>query len=1408
MDFQKTLLSCILLISSINILFSQSYSDGPISIDVKLREVQGNFAPTDESLLGIGFAPDELSFYIWVQDNLLTYPWTGGTCMQDNNFTPTLGGANSIDFNTTFANFSFPTTTVPQYLDFKIDAWEDDLPSDQLIGFCNSGTSCTWQDMICCGVPIFGICLGLETGDDYRCDANPFYQGLNYRYGDPCQWYSHGHINGSGCTNPSSQPNAPNTNGYYKPHIETFWRYTKGTSFAHAIDLGNVALGNTISHFNSNECYTDYYPASTGNDVIYSFNVVNPIGLNISLCGINGAQFDSYLYLVEDTTLVALSENDDYCASQSEITTSLCNPGTYYVVVDATSASELGTFTIEINEDPGSSFSVVDSISDYNGAEISCFGGNDGKFYAHVNGGTPPYTYAWTGPNGFTATTNDSITGLTAGNYSVIVTDSKNCILPTLSITLNDPLPIVVTTNPTSPLCNGGVDGAITVTNTSGGISTLPYSYFWNTTPTPQSGISAVSLSSGTYTLTVTDANGCSITHLETITEPPAPPMNITSTNPPVNNNPLTYQVCDGNDITLIASPGFSSYSWSPNIWLNANSGSTVTISPNSGIIYTCTGTDALGCTTDIPIIIDVVSSVSMYVSDPTPQVCEGEDIEVIWYGDPGTNFDWNPPIYLNSPSSMSGQPITINPLDTITYTITAQNASGCNDETKFFVDVLPAPNIINASPLSPNSVCYGSSVPITASGANSYSWYPSSTLNNNFGSIVTSSPLTTTTYWVVGTDLYGCKDSLDITIDVNPLPVLNVIGTNNICEGESTSLLVSGANSYIWTPSTSLNASIGNLVLASPSTSQTYTITGTDINQCVGTISYSVSVLPAPNISVVATKDTICIGNSTNLTAIGASSYIWNPTSSLNVSTGPIVSATPSTTTTYSVLGTDANNCSSTSSIIVNVNPLPILDATPNNSTICEGDSVVIIASGAQDFIWSPALGLNTSLGNSVVASPNITTDYTITGTDTNGCLDVISALVNVNPQPIISLSSVPNTYDICEGSSININAFGALSYSWSPSFGLNSTTAQSVIANPNTSTYYTVIGTDINSCTNIANFQLNVGINPTVSITSNNPVICEGQSVALLADGANQYVWTPSNTLSSGVGTMVIATPLISTEYILVGTDILGCKDTTSFVVSVNPLPTANIVSGGGVLCSGDSAAIIVDLSGNPSWNITYSVDGAVNSVVSSKNPTIILSPIEGDYTIPYVSDANGCSNVGSGTEYVDVVNNPQANIDYKPENPNMLNPQVSFINNSIFSNTYLWQFGDNSPYSLEFNPVHTYQEDGTYTVVLLAENGPCVDTDVVEIIIDPYYALYVPNTFSPNGDGRNDNFEPKGVGIESFEIFIYNRWGDEVFYSDNLDVVWDGGEVIAGTYTYIISVVDKIGEFHKKNGFILIE
>ena len=213
-------------------------------------------------------------------------------------------------------------------------------------------------------------------------------------------------------------------------------------------------------------------------------------------------------------------------------------------------------------------------------------------------------------------------------------------------------------------------------------------------------------------------------------------------------------------------------------------------------------------------------------------------------------------------------------------------------------------------------------------------------------------------------------------------------------------------------------------------------------------------------------------------------------------------------------------------------------------------------------------------------------------------------------------------------------------------------------------------------------------------------------------------------------------------------------------------------------------------------------------MNQITSSTSPIIIYSGQAGTYTVPFILDANGCSNVGIGSEYVDVLNTPEAHFDFFPKNPNMLNPEISFTNHSIFADSYIWEFGDNTPNSINFEDTHIYQKDGTYKVALIARNGPCDDTAYLDIVINPYFTIYIPSVFTPNQDGLNDRFEPIGVGIDSYEIFIFNRWGDQVFKGDNILETWDGGECIAGTYSYLINIVDKNGEFHRETGYVLIE
>ena len=348
-------------------------------------------------------------------------------------------------------------------------------------------------------------------------------------------------------------------------------------------------------------------------------------------------------------------------------------------------------------------------------------------------------------------------------------------------------------------------------------------------------------------------------------------------------------------------------------------------------------------------------------------------------------------------------------------------------------------------------------------------------------------------------------------------------------------------------------------------------------------------------------------------------------------------------------------------------------------------------------------------------------------------------------------------------------------------------------------------------------------MGINPTVSITTITDIICEEESVALLADGANQYVWTPSNTLSSGVGTMVTATPLINTEYILVGTDSLGCEGTISKTISVNPLPTAYITQDSLIICTGDIAGISVEISGTPPWDLSYAVNGALqeNMLDLTSDPIIISSNIAGQYTLFTITDDNGCTNIGNGSLFLDVINTPIAG--FLPNSGivgDMLQPDISFINTSTEDeNIYSWYFGDfpfNGSSSLQ-DPTYTYYDPGTYEVILVAMNGPCIDSDTNQITIQPVYTLYIPNSFSPNNDGVNDYFPwdsgfPKAKGITDFTIYIYNTWGEEVFYSDNIMNTWNGkmkneGKIVAGYYSYVVQIIDFEGVFHTVSGQILL-
>ncbi|MBK8144985.1 MAG: hypothetical protein IPK62_08295 [Bacteroidetes bacterium] len=282
----------------------------------------------------------------------------------------------------------------------------------------------------------------------------------------------------------------------------------------------------------------------------------------------------------------------------------------------------------------------------------------------------------------------------------------------------------------------------------------------------------------------------------------------------------------------------------------------------------------------------------------------------------------------------------------------------------------------------TPASVCIGGSLTLNGSGAATYVW------NAGILNGVSFVPPATATYTVTGTDLYNCTNTATVTVPVYPLPVITASAQplGPICEGTSCTLNGGGALTYIWT-----NPVINNVAFTPPTTA-TYTVIGTDANNCTNTSTIQIVVNPLPIITIVASpNDTICAGNSVTLTASGAPSLSWS---------GGIVNGVPfvpPTSAVYTVIGMDANNCSNSTFQQIIVAPLPVVNLGPDVD-ICEGDQVVLDAStNGATYLWQ-----NGNINPTITATQSGLYWVTVS---VNNCVDSDSIIVSVNPYPIVDL-------------------------------------------------------------------------------------------------------------------------------------------------------------------------------------------------------------------------------------------------------------------------------------------------------------------------------------------------------------------------------------------------------------------
>ncbi|HTA62613.1 MAG TPA: gliding motility-associated C-terminal domain-containing protein [Bacteroidia bacterium] len=883
--------------------------------------------------------------------------------------------------------------------------------------------------------------------------------------------------------------------------------------------------------------------------------------------------------------------------------------------------------------------------------------------------------------------------------------------------------------------------------------------------------------------------------------------------------------VCPGATATLTANAGGGTapytYSWTPSAGLSATTGSMVTVNnPTITTNYTVTATDANGCTSVDTAIVTVRT---FTVNKAT--ICSGNSATLI-ASDSSFSYSWSPAGSLNTTTNDT---VVATPPTTTVYTVTGTNVA-CPSLTLTVTDSV----IVKLSPtiavLSP-TVCSGTTATITAVGATSYTWSPLTNLTSSVtnDTVYIANPTTNLTYTAYGVGANGCKDSAVSTVVAsNHLGILSGTPIKQ-CFGTPFGLSAIGASTYTWTSNDPANLNFGldtswhvqmsvaNTGTASPTT-YTVAIYGESHSGtfCQGYDTVIVTINPTPTVTVAPTTP-ICAGGTATLTASSTSTvtvnnYSWSPATF--PANGATVNASPATTTVYTVTGTSTLGCAATATATQVVNPLPTFTINNIKPVFCLGDSSVLTISPtttiSATYIWT-AVGLGATTANSITVSPTSTlTIYTVNATSSAGCHAASQATVTVNFPP--NMTAPSNTTICSNGSGATLITTGGLSgYTWTPSASLSGATTATVVANPTVTTTYTVIG-QINNCVSDPAFVTVTVTNLTLTANATNTLVCKGQSINLTASSnatSSSYTWSASNGGYNSNSQNPIISNATSTNSAVytVTVSIGGCQKTDNVTVIVDS-PTIT-VSPTTPICLFTTTNLTASGTGITSytWSPATGLNTTSGSVVTAgPSATTIYSVIGSDGTC---STPVVIAIVSVDSTLANFTPNPQTGD--APLN-------VSFTNQSLYANNYTWDFGNGSHFAtsnLSDTAKTVYPTVGTYTAVLTVTNTTtgCINSKPVVITVTEHYVMIIPNVFTPNGDGINDNFMVKSEGVSTFSMDIFDRWGLKMFSSTSVNSAWDGKtiggkEVPDDTYFYVIKATSsKTNETQEYKGFITL-
>ena len=1074
---------------------------------------------------------------------------------------------------------------------------------------------------------------------------------------------------------------------------------------------------------------------------------------------------------------------------------------------------------------------VIDSSTIVN---VTCNGGNTGSITVYASGGTGSLHYVWN-PN---VGTSSTVTGLAAGSYGVVVTDSLGC---SASATYNVTQPnALVVTNANIHAASCVVGGTIVITVGGG---TTPYTYSWSVSNSTTDSVGGLS-GGQSITVTVTDSNSCSLTATYVI---PNLPNSVV-----IDSANVTNISCNGlvdGHITVYASGGVGTltYSWSP-------SGTTNTITGLGVGNYSITVTDSLGCTASAQYNISQPAVLTITNDVITAATCAkgGTIVLTVTGGTTPYTFSWSSgSSVVDSLTNIAGGVVNV--------TVTDHN--GCSTTSTYTVPVIPNTVSIDSDHIT-NELCHGAStgsITVFASGGNGtlgYRWTPTEPNSSSITSLAAGS------YTVTVTDSLGCTATATYAVtQPTALNIDSLVMTQVTCTNQgSLDVHVSGGTpgyTYSWTGGANTD-SIGGL------NAGTYNVTITDANSC--SITGSGTVTTAPN-SIVLAFDSLepsCFGLSNGtLTAqasggAGGFTYSWSGGQTTATISGLAIG-------TYCVTVKDANGCTKNACYTLSQPAVLALTSFTNIQATCNtlGSMLAVVqgGTGPYAYVWSngsttnPITGL---IGGSIEC---------VTVTDHNGCAVNACDTLAAAPAPLAIIDSTI-TNNLCyagSAGSISITVTGGLggyTYLWSPN-GATAATITGLVAG----TYHVTVNgtggcqlTDSFTITQPGPYSATVQAAPRVC-----PGACDTANVTIVG-GTPGYTYSWSNGQTTQLASFCGLTTTSTSASVIV-TDNLGCSVSASRSISAAAqiTDTAEVVphpcAGGGnvtvVATGGAGGALTYNYTpgGTPtnsgafgnlgSGPYTYTITDTLGCSVSGSFVVPPSSPADvdsifadstscfgfSDGSITVIEDslqnapftysinggAFGNSNVfdslGVGTYQVIVHNShgcadtlsatvgqpAQMTISFSPDTiqgianyATPLNPTVVNAINPVYS----WTPATGLSCTNCADPSATLTAPQLYFVTVSDSLNPrCAVTDSVLVLLKG--PLVMPDAFTPNGDGKNDFFKPVShTYVIIKELHIYNRWGQLIYNSSDpqgWDGKFDGKEQPSGTYLYYI-----VGEY----------